>query len=878
MLSVSNVGGAQAASYYEKADDYYTKGQSPNEWKGKAAKYLGLRDEVQFEDFQKLLDGMIPSGDSIKVSPDGRRGGTDLTFSAPKSVSMQALIAGDQRLIQAHERAVGEALRHAETLVAYRQTRDGETTKHRSGNLAVATFRHELSRACDPQLHTHCVVLNMTRRPDGNWRAMDNELLYRQKMLMGALYRTELAREVQKLGYEVRVPHPDGRFELDHISDSQLEAFSQRSQAIEKALEENGMTRETASPQEKALIAIATRQKKTDVDRITLAEYWKEKSRDTGIQYNFLLKEALNKASDFNDIYKTINFALDHGLERQSVITEAEIMREALQQGVGKIVQADIAKELTRRVKEGLLVQAQDRFTTPEAMEREKRTLSVERQGRGKSPALMDSESVTREIQNRGLNFGQQQAAALILTSPNQIVGVQGLAGTGKTFMLETVRELGEGSGYKFLGLAPSTGAARELAKSGIISGTIAKFEASQGRSLDDKTVLVVDEAGMVSSKQMEAILRLAKRSQSKVLLVGDTQQLKAVEAGNPFAQLQAHGMATAGMGQIQRQRNPELRKAVELAAEGNVRESVALLQKSVVEIKESEKRFSRIATDYASLSDEDRKTTLVVSGTNKARAAINQQVRVNLGLAGKGIAVTVLEKKDLTRPQIKDLRNYSPGDIIEPEKNYRSMGLKKGQQATVKSIRPTYVVLQKQDGGMIHWEPGRKCKVSVYHSKVAELSQRDLVRITKNDHSTGLANGDRATVVGVDKNKVLNLQRDDGKVFRLDGSGPLHLDHGYCSTVHSAQGKTCERVLIEADTKSLTSAKDNFYVAISRARTEAFIYTNDRERLPEAMSRENTKEAALDVSGPSPPRTFPATTPTPGKNADLDLLQELNR
>jgi conjugative relaxase-like TrwC/TraI family protein len=252
MLSLANVGGSRdAGRYYEKADDYYTSDRSPSEWQGRGAKVLRLQGEVKPEDFRNLLDGVLPNGETIQISGSGRRGGTDLTFSAPKSISMQALIAGDLRLIGAHDRAVSRSLKYAETLVSYRQTTDGQTDKVLSKNMIAATFRHELSRACDPQLHTHCVVLNMTRREDENWRAMDNELFYRQSILMGVLYRAELGREVQKLGYEIRVTHLDGRFELAHISDSQLEVFSQRSQAIEEALKEEGKTRETASIYEK---------------------------------------------------------------------------------------------------------------------------------------------------------------------------------------------------------------------------------------------------------------------------------------------------------------------------------------------------------------------------------------------------------------------------------------------------------------------------------------------------------------------------------------------------------------------------------------------------------------------------------------------------
>lgn len=223
MLSIANVSSsAQAAAHYEQADDYYTADRSPSQWSGQAAAALGLEGAVKPEDLRAMLDGTLPNGEQLHNAAAGRRGGTDLTFSAPKSVSVQALAGGDVRLLAAHETAVARALGHAETLAACRVTAEGVTTRQTTGVLAVAQFRHDLSRAADPQLHTHSVVLNVTQRADGQWRALDNEPLYRNKMLLGALYRSELAKEVQALGYEVRITHGDGRFELAHVCNEQL--------------------------------------------------------------------------------------------------------------------------------------------------------------------------------------------------------------------------------------------------------------------------------------------------------------------------------------------------------------------------------------------------------------------------------------------------------------------------------------------------------------------------------------------------------------------------------------------------------------------------------------------------------------------------------
>jgi conjugative relaxase-like TrwC/TraI family protein len=190
MLSISNVQNTKAAAeYYEIKDDYYTASgaKAAGKWSCNGAATLGLQGSVQHEQFIDLLNGRLPDGRAIHRAADGHRAGVDLTFSAPKSVSLMALLVGDERVAEAHAKAVDKAMKIAEERAGFRATSDGVTTHQRSGNLVVAQFSHELSRACDPQLHTHCVVLNMTRRPDGEWRALDNEPLYRAKMLLGAI-------------------------------------------------------------------------------------------------------------------------------------------------------------------------------------------------------------------------------------------------------------------------------------------------------------------------------------------------------------------------------------------------------------------------------------------------------------------------------------------------------------------------------------------------------------------------------------------------------------------------------------------------------------------------------------------------------------------
>jgi hypothetical protein len=238
----------------------------------------------------------------------------------------------------------------------------------------------------------------------------------------------------------------------------------------------------------------------------------------------------------------------------------------------------------------------------------------------------------------------------------------------------------------------------------------------------------------------------------------------------------------------------------------------------------------------------------LIVSGTNAARRAINEEVRKNLGLEGNGRQVETLENKDLTRAELKQIEKYAVGDYAKPRRSYRSLNVKARELCRVVEVNSSHVVLEKPDGNRVKWEPIKQNKFSIYRPEFREIAAGDRIRITENDHQKGLNNGDYAIVRKVEKDRI-HIAREDGKEFSLEPSKPLHLDHGYCSTVHSAQGRTCERVLMDVDVQSLTSSRDTYYVALSRARREAKIYTNNRERLPEMMARENLKEAALEIS-----------------------------
>ncbi|HDQ4405518.1 TPA: conjugative relaxase [Pseudomonas aeruginosa] len=907
--------GALASYYGDGADDYYAKEGESMEWQGEGANALGLAGEVDSQRFKELLAGEISPGVKI-IRSDTRKDskeriGIDLTFSAPKSVSLQALIGGDAAIIKAHDLAVTKAIELAEQRAQARRKENGITMVENTGNLVVAKFRHETSREKDPQLHTHAVVLNMTQRSDGQWRALKNDEIIKMTKYLGAMYRAELAAELAKQGYSIRHER-DGMFELGHISREQLEGFSQRSAQIEERLASQGKTRETASAAEKQAAAMETRSPKTGAERDVLFKEWKGRAKDLGIDFKsreWAGVEAKGPHTERNSTpsevaadlaaKRAVRFAVNHLTERQSVMTEGNLINTAVKHGMAGATMKDVEAEIKRQIEKGYLIQektlyrpaenalAGDRgqsreawiaeleakgmsagaarervdtainrkslietepqFTTQTALEREKRIHSIERDGRGAMQPIMSNDIAKIILDGTNLNAGQRGAAELMSTTADRVIGVQGLAGTGKSHMLDTAKQMIEAQGYEVRALAPYASQVKALRELGVESNTLASFLKAKDKGINERTVLVVDEAGVVPARQMDQLLKIAEKAGARVVLMGDTAQTKAIEAGRPFDQLQAAGMATAKMEEIQRQKDPLLKEAVELSARGKSAESLSKIS-SLVQIEDKHERRQTIANEYVALTPSQRDQAIIVSGTNEARREINQAVREGLGTLGKGVEVDTLTRTDTTQAERRFSKYYRVGDMIQPEVDYKKTGLKRGELYEIKDTGPgNRLTLQSAAGELVSINPMQHTKLSVYQAERAELAPGDKVRITRNDAALDLANGDRFTVEAVTKDAV--TLRSEHRSIVLSTDKPLHLDHAYATTVHSSQGLTADRVLIDADSKSKTTAKDVYYVAISRARFDARIYTDDIAALPRAISRENVKHAALDLS-----------------------------
>lgn len=922
MLGITPIRGSNqyaAAHYFSSADDYYVK-ENPGLWQGAGAERLGLIGPIEQKQLSRLLDGQLPNGDRIQATFDPvdkkKRMGLDLTFSAPKSVSMQALIAGDTKVTDAHDRAVASALAHAERLASARRKIKGKSVREDTGNLVIGRFRHEMSRAKDPQLHTHAVILNMTQRSDGAWRALSNERIFAHRIEIEAHYHAELAINLQELGYKIRMTDHTGRFELDHISREQIEAFSERSRIIEEALAHDGKTRATATTLEKQIISLATRKGKDERDREIIKEYWVTKSRELGIDFGARSQlddrsygadaELLSRLQPGVSIAQVcVQYAIRHLGEREAVATESELTTIAMQRAVGMARPDEIRAEIKRLVATGALIPStttytlvgrpdspaltsgawalflQDlkgwnqaeakkyvqqaierrslvvagtRHTTTKALKLERAILAIARAGQGKVDPIIAAEALAAALAESTLNDGQREAVRLMLGTTDRFVGIQGDAGVGKSYAVTEAVKLIEksGSDMRTIALAPYGNQVDALKSDGLDANTLESFLRARHKPIDDKTLVILDEAGVVGARQMAQLMRVVEKAGARMVLLGDTKQTEPIEFGKPFSQLQQAGMKTARIDEILRQLNETLRKAVKYAADGLVRESLEHIS-HLEEIAEPTARHQSMASDFVALSKAERDRTLMVAGTNKARSEINHLVREGLELAGKGRDVDTLIRVDMTKAQRAWAANYKRGMVIQPERNYERVGLRFHERYVVKEVAGVHLTLERPDGTTLQLNPRKTQRLSVYWPERAEFAVGDVIRINRQDKALGVRNGDRMRVTAVigpllRLEAIKRKESDPVKSIELLGTQPLHIEHAYATTVHSAQGLTTDRTLMSLDTRSRTTSMNLYYVAVSRARHEARIYTNSVDELPKAISRVYDKTTALSI------------------------------
>jgi conjugative relaxase-like TrwC/TraI family protein len=897
MLTISKpLSASQAQTYHEKeftaAEQNYWKQSDTiqGEWHGKLAGKFDLVGAVGVEEFARLSEGQHPATgeqlvrhrkvheykteDGKTVAPVEHRAGWDATFSAPKSVSLTALVGSDERVREAHREAVNVALNELER---YTQARiGGNQPAEMTGQFVAAKFEHDTARPVDgyaaPQLHTHSVIFNMTERENGQMRALQERSFFASQSYATAVYQSELMYRLRNLGYEIE-PGKSGAPEIKGYSQEYLDASSPRRQQIEEALARGGFS----GPEAAQIAAHNTRDKKALLSPDKVLAAHRQIAAEFGNQADHMVAEARKRQigqtqnpqvqERQKQAHSALTFARDRGFEREAVQDERALLVDAMRRGMGETTYPEVRASFETRIASGefQLVPSEKhdsarRFTTAHMVQAEKKIVQTVLDGQGRAPQLMSiQQAIPLSEANPQLNRAQRNAIEKVLTSNDRIQGLQGFAGAGKTTTLASIRRGAEQNGYTVEGFAPTSRAARQLRDAGIEADTLQGFLARSRNSGNptQKHLYMVDESSLASTQQMLDFLGKIGL-QDKVLLIGDTRQHQGVDAGKPFEQLQQAGMQTAQLDQIVRQKDPELLKAVEHLSKNETAIGVQMLQQQgrVTEIVDPQQRIEAIAKNYAAHPE----NTIIVSPDNASRRAINQAVRQELQAHGiveaENHPMRVLTpRSDMTGADRAWAARYQTGDVVHYIRGSKEYGIERGSYAQVVSTGPkeNLVTVRKQNGEQATYDPSRLRGISAYREIEREFAIGDRVQFTAPNKKLGVANRDLGTLqqIGEAGKITVRMDGDKEKAITFDPAVMRHFDHGYAVTSHSSQGLTSERVLVNMDTNVHPELINSrfAYVSVSRASLDAQIYTNDAASLAESLSRDVSKASALDFA-----------------------------
>ncbi len=899
-LSAGQARAYHAEEFSNARENYYTEGERiAGEWHGRLAEQWGLQREVREEHFQRLSEGQHPitgeqlvryqtpreyvneSGEKIKTME--HRAGWDATFSAPKSVSLTALVGGDERVREAHRESVGVALDELEKYVQARL--GGNLPAETTGKWAAAKFEHDSARPVDgyaaPQLHTHVVFFNLTETANGETRALQPQELYRTQQYGTAVYRSELAVRLKELGYEIERGE-SSQPEIKGYSKEYLEASSPRRQQIEEHLAEQGVRGAGAAQ----IAAHQTREGKLELSHEEMQERHKEMAEQFGHQPERVIEAAKEKTQHVErdapqeKAQSAVTFSKERNLEREAVADERALLRDALKRSMGEATFGEVKAEFEKRVQSGEFIEASHRapgraFTTGEMIGYERETIQAMRAGQKQYAAIASFET-RREIEKENPHLSESQRAAVeqILSSRDQVTALEGVAGAGKTTSLAAIREAAERDGYKVEGFAPTSRAAQKLGEAGIESSTLQRHLAHSEEPRDEqKRLYVLDESSLASTKQMNQFLHRL-HEQDRVLLVGDTRQHEAVEAGKPYQQLQEAGIETARLDEIVRQKDPALKEVVEHLSRGNVRDAMEKLdaQGRVHEIVDRDERLKEIAREYAAKPE----GTLVVSPDNQSRREINEAIHRTMQNTGQVDAHeqkhrVLVARQEITGADRQWAGQYEPGDVVRYTRGSKAHGIEAGEYARIERVneKENLVTVKRENGEQVSYDPRRLQGVTLYRETERAFSAGDRVQFTAPYKEQHVANRELGTIEKMGAGGNLQLRMDSGRSVAFNVKEHPHLDHGYAVTSHSSQGQTADRVLVHVDTEQAGEKLVNrrlAYVAVSRGRYDAQIYTNDKSHLTEQLSRDVSHRSAMQPEQAQQPAAQKIEQPAPSQ------------
>lgn len=773
-----------AATYYqEHSADYYVEDlDHQGQWMGQGAERLGLEGAVVREEFQLSLAGYVAGHEVKNAGQENRQMGWDLTFSAPKSVSVVwagAEALHKQEIEQAHQRAVECAFEYLEANAFTRRGAGGAI--HEDAKLVASRFNHYTSREGDPQVHSHVVVSNFSVRNDGTVGTIDSRTFYENKMAAGALYQVELAWQMQKLGYEIEYGIK-GTFRLSEVSKEAELLFSKRDQQIDTLAKERGIQTYAGTRG----IVLATRANKVNCDLSEREETWGREARDNSIHLK-VERNRLNQTQSKSDdqILTEASQKLTVG---HSTFKENSLMRETALASFGSRSGEEVRELVQEAQGRGYVVGLENGLlTTPDMAKIELGIMArVERMATYQNFNVDEQRAIKEGVdtgQGKRIDFNYEQRVAInVATRASTLAVIQGRAGTGKSTMLTAVRESYEREGFKVQGIALAGVAAQNLQKeSGIESQTIASWMRHQ--ETDPRTVVILDEAGMVGSKQMAEVMQKVEQSRAKLILVGDERQLQPIAAGGILHAIDQKVAKIAPeystvVENIWRQREEWMQRVVTMAAQGRTGEALEAL-------------------------DQNKKIDFYHNSSEARTALVNEFIEQNKNDFSKGMILTnIKHDADKINMEIRD--------------KLKDIGI-------VDSMNPVIC-----DNG----------------TKEIGLAKGDRIMLTRNDYKLDVRNGQRATVESADPFGIIDVRLDGGEHRRINVAAYNHIDYGWATTTHKAQGATVERAMVYGFANESMASQQATYVQISRAREETKLYIVAGER---GVERED-KSLKMDV------------------------------
>lgn len=854
MLSIGRLSSASgAANYFIKGGEgqiagYYADQKQGSQWGGGAKEILGLPDgQVDQKTFEALLAGKVSDTQTLGRKRNGELEhdpGRDFSFSLPKSASLLMLGHLRGKVEAAAISSVITTMNYYETHLAQTRIYDKETGKQpKTGGQKIlfAAFPDFLSRASDPQFHIHVTALNIAIGEDGKTRSIDYYLAYKYKVLLGNIQRAEFAKNMKALGVSPKPAGKNGLWELEGSTPELLKQFSKR---------RNDMVRQAPhkvnDPEAMARLAIITRPVKQHIDKDALLARWQAEFKQHGTSIEEYTKTVLNapQKNKYDLSPKAaIDYAISHMSETEARLDRFELLQHAMMYSFGNVDIKSMEAELGRRVEKGDLLITEDKrwLQSGKTHRLEQKLVSELKKGHLKAKVTTSQALEKEQHKLEGLTHGQKKAAELILRDAHRFNGVNGTAGTGKTYLLEKTLPILKAQGYELIGMAPTDQAVKGLMDSKVFDQTLTVQKFHKAPRGNSKTVLVIDEAGMAGNEKLHAILNYANsKNMPKVVIMGDTNQLPPIEAGRPFALLIENGLRTVNMDDIVRQKKEHHKKGVLELSQHKVREAFQTFNKEIHEVPRDE--LEKYALNLrAKMNDPS-----IIVNTNAQRVAINKAISSQRGQdlqSGPGFEQRIWTPVYLSKTQKKMASNYEGASHIRFARDV-GKDFKRGEIYRITKVDHERAELILKSGSSLKaYRPARHGSgdsfTQVYNQSEITLHAGDKIKFRQTDRKLGISNNDRGKIRSISDGHVVVALDDKKAISFPQGHRMLgHLDHAWANTTYSSQGATVTDniAIMKADHNPLNTL-EALYVAWSRHKDNLAIVTDDKDRLLRIIS-----------------------------------------